>query len=158
MYVISLFLLLIVVLLLVLIFRKPRTTTTPTTPTTPTNWNEIFRKIGIATGIVLVLFLIVCTGIFLYNSSDGTPSQSLRLRDNNGVIQQNQIITVVNPVTERVVIKPTKPQKVETRYIEETEQTVRKMQQVGNKKWTDPNSGPNPCSIVVTNGAYNGLR
>jgi hypothetical protein len=119
--------------------------TTPT-PTTPFNWSKVWKVLGFIAAVAGIFFLFSLACAMLKNGGIGSgrgdsSSQSVDVRDNYGVIQQNDVHVTNNKVTVQTV------EKVRTVYVADDDVIVksgseRSRLKTIKKKYTDSNEDP----------------
>lgn len=144
----------------------PAGTTTATGTATPPAPETFEQKVWTAVkflGVAIFLFLIFTCGLFFWAASNDGGSQTVDVRDNYGVIQQNDVditnnnTTVVQPV-QRVVRVVT--QTVETADGDGSDENFQKKQSVKTirKKYLDTNGDPTAITVDKTVSVTTMLR
>lgn len=120
-----------------------------TPPPVPVNWNERignFLKVVAAIAIIWLLFSGGFNSIFKGGSNSET-TQSVDVRDNYGVIQQNDVHVTNNQVVVRTVEK-VKTVKVDgDDVIVQSESKRPRLETIIRKKYTDPNEDPGSITV-----------
>lgn len=129
----------------------PPTAGTTPTPTIPFNWNKVWKVLAFIAAVAGIFFLFSLAYAMLKNGGIGSgkgdsSSQEVEVRDNYGVIQQNDVHVTNNQVVVRTVER-VKTVKVVGDDIVVQSGSERPRLKTIKRKYTDSNEDPGSITV-----------